>query len=107
MNMDAIERIKVAEERLNRADKAMKGLEAALAEYEAIAGDVELVSSYYGSPDWFSDLEAYDSGKLGVDSKALPAGILSEDAAYDLLTEYNDLAIEMSRIAAEALAKEI
>ncbi|MBQ3393630.1 MAG: DUF4298 domain-containing protein [Oscillospiraceae bacterium] len=105
--MDPIDRIRSAEERLNRAAKAMKELEFALEAYEAIGADVEIVSGYYGSPDWFSDLEAYDSGKLGVDPTTLPAGILSEDAAYDLLTEYNDLAMEMSRIAGEALAKEL
>ena len=105
--MDAIERIKTAEERLNRASRAFKALEEALRAYEAVGADVELVSSYYGSPDWFSDVEAYDSGKLGVDPTTLPAGILSEDSAYDLLTEYNDLAIEMSRISGEALAKEL
>ena len=103
--MEIIERITRAEERLNRAKAAIRLANEALEALEKARDDFALVNSYYGSPDWFADLAAYDNNELGADRSTVPAGILSEDSAYNMLTDYNELAIEMSRMAGEMLEK--
>ena len=103
---DAIERIKKGEERLNRAVRALEEVGKALDLYEKAQERVRAVDGYYGSPDWFRDLEDYDAGRLDVPREQLPAGILSEDAAYDMLTDNREMALRMAELAGEILRRE-
>lgn len=45
------------------------------------------LDDYYGSPEWFDDLNADEQGLLPQDLKR---GVLSEDGIYDVLTEYKN-----------------
>ena len=83
--MEQLARITEMEARLNRAAAALKRLEEALDGLPALREDAEALAAYYGSPLWRADFEADEAGLLPPD---LPRGVLSEDAVYDLLSEY-------------------
>ena len=52
-----------------------------------VAEDVRILDEYYRSPLWRSDFETDEAGELPPD---LPRGVLSEDALYNALTEYDE-----------------
>ena len=59
---------------------------------------MQLLSEYYASPLWREDFEADEAGLLPKDLKR---GVLSEDAVYDLLSDYDALEkqlLELSQI---------
>ncbi len=95
--MDQLARISAMEERLNRAAGALCRLDAALADLETLRQDVAVLAAYYEGPLWRADFEADERGLLPPD---LRRGVLSEDAVYDLLTQYKEL-LESLRQAAE------
>ena len=49
---------------------------------------IQELSDYYSSPLWLRDLDDDRAGKLPPDLKR---GVLSEDAIYDLLSEWDTL----------------
>ena len=79
--MDRIERIKEMEVRLNRLTDWLERSGPSVAE------DVRILEEYYQSPLWRSDFEADEAGELPAD---LPRGVLSEDALYNALAEYEE-----------------
>jgi len=70
------------EERLNRIQAWLKDETSG-----SVEDDVRVLDAYYRSPLWRSDYEADEAGELPLD---LPRGILSEDAVYNVLAEYED-----------------
>ena len=76
------------EERLNRAMAGLKNLEAALDGFSSVREDIEVLSAYYTGGQWRRDFEEDEAGRFPAD---LPRGVLSEDALYDLLQEYDEL----------------
>lgn len=70
------------EERLNRIQAWLKDETSG-----SVEDDVRVLDAYYRSPLWRSDYEADEAGELPLD---LPRGVLSEDAVYNVLTEYED-----------------
>ena len=95
--MDQLARLSAMEERLSRAAGALCRLDAALADLETLRQDVAVLAAYYEGPLWRADFEADERGLLPPD---LRRGVLSEDAVYDLLTQYKEL-LESLRQAAE------
>ena len=94
--MDEIERIQIMEKSLDDLSVAQKNLSVAL---ETIANQQEqlkALSDYYGSAEFHHDLSLDEAGKLPANLKR---GVLSEDAVYDLLTDFSELAREMHKIA--------
>lgn len=81
--MEQLERIRYMESILDRCREA---LNADPAQKKALTGQFEELISYYTSPLWLQDLDDDRTGKLPADLKR---GVLSEDAVYDLLTEWN------------------
>ena len=75
-----IKRITEMEQRLNRITAWLEN------ETGDVESDVRLLDAYYRSPLWRRDFEADEAGKLPAD---LPRGVLSEDAVYNALTEYD------------------
>ena len=98
----SIERIKEMEEILNNSIKTINDFESALDAFLKAQIGINKVSEYYGSENWFNDIEEYDSGKVPKDVKA---GILSEDLAYDMLMNNRELAIRMLEVGTEILKK--
>lgn len=86
--MTQIERITYYEELLDRLDCAVRepgiGPEA-LRRFQPLADELEL---YYTSPLWRQDLEDDEAGRL---PPGLKRGILSQDAAYNVLMEYGSI----------------
>ena len=79
---ERIKRIPKMEERLNRIQAWLKDETSG-----SVEDDVRVLDAYYRSPLWRSDYEADEAGELPLD---LPRGVLSEDAVYNVLAEYED-----------------
>ena len=75
------------EARLNRVKAWLEEKTAGVEE------DVRILDEYYQSSQWRSDFEADEAGVFLPD---LPRGVLSEDAIYDVVTEYEELRNEMA-----------
>ena len=66
--------------------------------------ELQKLSAYYGSERWMQDFEDDEAGRLPA---SLKRGVLSEDAAYDLLCDYRALCRRMLRLVSDALNKEL
>ena len=82
------------EQQLEVASRAVKGLAAALDDYEAAQVALHELESYYGSEEWKQDLAVDEAGRLPKDLKR---GVLSEDAVWNLLEEWNEVESRIKR----------
>ena len=98
--MNRIDRIKSMEECLDASKEAAEALAAALDKYEAVQPKRKKLSDYYGSVQWMRDYEADEAGKLPKDLKR---GVLSEDAAYDIICDNRELVSRMAKLVANAI----
>ena len=98
--MEQIERIREMESCLDASERAIRELSEALSAFETVQPQYGKLSDYYGSDLWRLDFETDEAGKLPRDLKR---GVLSEDAVYDLITEYRELLVRMLRLATGAL----
>ena len=57
-----IKRIEKMEEKLNRCTSAVRALDAALADYADISGDIGELADYLSSSEWREDFEADERG---------------------------------------------
>ena len=73
---------------LDRTADAIRNLEAALDEYEAICPLLQELERYYTGPEWKADYDADAAGDLPRDLKR---GVLSEDGIDDVLSDFRDL----------------
>ena len=76
------------EQILNEAADAVKAMETALDQYEAVQERMGELIRYYESPQWMADFEADNAGLIPKDLKR---GVLSEDGVYNLLEELQEL----------------
>ena len=95
-----IERIREMEGYLNECAAVTAGLTEQLDRTDAVREDMIRLFSYYGSDAWYEDRE----GELPAD---VPAGVLSEDAVYDRITEIRDAAFRMLETATDILKNRI
>ena len=86
--MKRIERIERMERNLERATNALRVLNDALDEYEAVQEAFHELDSYYGSDTWKQDFSDDEQGRLPKDLKR---GVLSEDAVWNVLEDYRTL----------------
>ena len=86
--MKRIERIERLERNLERATNALRVLNDALDEYEAVQEALHELDSYYGSDTWKQDFSDDEQGRLPKDLKR---GVLSEDAIWNVLEDYRTL----------------
>lgn len=98
--MKQIERINKYETILNKGIEIIQNFSKALQEYSDIQKQLKELSNYYGSDNWYQDVDDYDMQLL---PKNIKAGILSEDAIYDLLINNRDISIKMLEIATAIL----
>jgi uncharacterized protein YhaN len=94
--MEQIERIKMMEQRLERAASAVMELSAALDKYEAVQDDLKTLNEYYGSKQWKQDFADDEAGRLPADLKR---GVLSEDALWNLLSDVSELNTRLRAIS--------
>lgn len=98
--MEKNERITVMEERLNMSEELLERADSVLSELDSKLGEIKKLTDYYGSEEWFSDLEAFERGELQSDIRC---GVLSEDLVYDIVCERRELALKMLDIAVRLL----
>ena len=86
------------EDALDSSCEAVRVLTAALDVFEAASEQYRTLEAYYSSHEWMEDYEADEAGLITSDLKR---GVLSEDAVYDLITEYSSLIERMRSIITE------
>lgn len=89
-----IDRITKNEERLDSILLSIKELGESLDSFNNNRKNLKLLNKYYGSNDWFNDREDYDNNKI----PKIKAGVLSEDAIWNMNEEINYLIDEMKSI---------
>ena len=89
-----IDRISKNEERLDKLLLSVKELEKALENFKASKKDLDLLNKYYDSKNWIKDKDAYENGSI----PKVKAGVLSEDAVWNLNEDINDLIKDMKSI---------
>ena len=94
------ERIREMEGYLNECTAAVEDLTEQLDRTDALREHMIRLFRYYGSSEWYEDRE----GELPAD---MPAGVLSEDAVYDRITEIRDAAYHMLELATDILKNRI
>ena len=95
-----LQRIAEMEEYLNECTAATADLIAQLDRMEALKEHMTSLFEYYGSEDWYEDLE----GDIPND---IPAGVLSEDLVYNQITAISDAAFQMLELATDILKNRI
>ena len=89
-----IKRIEENEKRLDSLLESVKELEKALEDFKSKKKDLKELKKYYGSKNWLKDKEAYEQNKI----PKIKAGVLSEDAVWNLLENIDELKKEMNAI---------
>ena len=102
-NKDKIERITEMEQILEESTEIFANVNKSLDELEKSMKKYNKLDKYYSSENWFIDEEAYREGKL---PENLKCGVLSEDLAYNLFIENNNIAIRMLEIATKMLKRD-
>lgn len=100
--MDRVKQITKMENNLNEADATIKEFATVLERFEKCQSKIKKLSEYYGSEEWFQDLEEYDMGRLPEDLKC---GVLSEDAVYNVLMDNRELAIKLLELGTAIIKK--
>ena len=95
-----LERITEMEKRLNAITEATAGLDAELDRIESLLDDMSCLFDYYGSNEWFDDLE----GELPAD---VPAGVLSEDLVYAQFMKVREASFRMLELGTEILKERL
>ena len=85
---ERIRRIIEMENRYDRISLALHTAGVCPDRLDSIRDDIQALSQYYEGSLWREDFEADEAGLLPTDLKR---GVLSEDAVYDLLSEYDTL----------------
>ena len=93
--MKQIERIERMEQNLERATNALRALNDALDEYEAMQEAINELDSYYGSDTWKQDFADEEHDRL---PNNLKRGVLSEDAIWNVLEDYRNLKERLEKI---------
>ncbi len=89
-----IKRIEENEKRLDSLLESVKELEQALEDFKSKKKDLKELKKYYGSKNWLKDKEAYEQNKI----PKIKAGVVSEDAVWNLLENIDELKKEMNAI---------
>lgn len=90
--MEQVARIQKMEQLLNESTGIIQEFSAVFERFLQCQEGIEQLKQYYGSEEWYQDLEAYDNRQL---PEGLKCGVLSEDLIYNMLTDYHKLAIWM------------
>ena len=85
---------------LNECKAATSDLDAQLDRMEKLKDPKTRLFSYYGSEEWYMDIES----EL---PEGMPAGVLSEDAVYDQITAVRDAAFRMLELSTDILKNRI
>ena len=76
------------ERQLDQLRAALHAMDEALAALTNVRPAAQALSDYYGSAQWRKDFADDEAGRL---PKNLKRGVLSEDAVWNALQEYNEM----------------
>ena len=85
---EQIKRIEKMEGILNDATNCVE-------ELNKLLPSIKLLLGYYGSREWFEDVDADSSGLL---PKYLKRGVLSEDGIYNFISDLEELKKDLTNI---------
>ena len=91
---DKIRRIQDNENKLDKINVIIQSLNNNIDDFENIINDYVALNNYYGSKEWFNDKSLYEKGKINK----VKAGVLSEDAVWNLDESMHDLINQMEEI---------
>ena len=94
MDKKTIDRIKKNEEKLDNINDCIKNVENALEKFKKNKKNINMLNKYYGSANWFKDKEAYEKNEI----PKIKAGVLSEDAVWNMNDDIKELILEMKSI---------
>ena len=100
--MDAVKRRTEMEQALDAGTAAVSRMEETLDELDSLKERIAALSDYYGSEEWFGDVEAHGEQRLPSELKC---GVLSEDLVYNMIIDARAQAIRMLELAAYLLKK--
>ena len=86
-------RIEDNEKRLDDLRIIVDKLDNDLEDFYKNLKEYEVLNKYYGSKSWFRDKEDFEKGKINT-----KAGVLSEDAVWDLDERIRDIITRMEGI---------
>ena len=90
----SINRININEKRLDDISICVTNRQKSLKKFKFYKKELTLLNRYYGSPNWFKDKDSYENNLL----PKVKAGVLSEDAIWNLNEEISELLNEMKSI---------
>ena len=88
-------RIEKNKKRLDDLNEIASKIEEDLDKLEDSIKEYQLLNKYYGSKNWFKDKEDFEKGKI----KSVKAGVLSEDAVWNLDEKISEIFVRMDSIA--------
>ena len=94
--MPDLKRISEMENSLNECGEAVRSLREQLDRLNGLREKAARLYAYYGSGDWYADRE----GEL---PEGFRAGVLSEDAVYDSITELRETAFRLLETGTDVL----
>lgn len=94
-----MQRIQEMEEKLNHQVDMLRQLEEVAKAYEANQHEYQDLQDYYYSDQYMQDFDAAGRGEYDK----IPAGVLSEDAIYNLITDRQQVAIQLLELATKML----
>ena len=87
-------RIEENEERLDKLNESVLALDKDLDSFEDLIHEYYSLNEYYGSKEWLKDKDDFEKEKI----KNVKAGVLSEDAVWNLDENVKDLLTRMKGI---------
>lgn len=97
---ERVARIAQMEAAMEVALGANRRLSKALEDQRDALEQLQALSDYYGSPEWYEDREADERGELPED---MTRAVLGEDLVYDLLVDAHETALTALEVAAAEL----
>ena len=94
MEVIFVKRIQENEERLNTLKDILEEYKISFDQLKNSLSDFYELNDYYGSTSWLQDKEDFENGKY----PNLKAGVLSEDAVWNLDEEFYELITEMKKM---------
>lgn len=92
--MNDNKRIIKNEKRLDDTLQSIKLMQEALDIFKSNKKNIDLLNKYYGSKEWFKDKEDLEQKRI----TGIKAGVLSEDAVWNMNEDIKELLIEMNDI---------
>ena len=87
-------RVEENEKRLDTLKDIVSSLDNDLTDLESNINEYYKLNKYYGSKNWLKDKDDFENGKINN----IKAGVLSEDAVWNLDEDISDLIKRMNKL---------